>query len=95
MVDCQDDKISGLMKHVHYPDVECFHGLHLVHTGFAIGGALIFVCIVITVSLCYYECKWNPNVPTAMTHGKGNLLLVIYNIVMIVCVTAMANERYH
>jgi hypothetical protein len=95
MVDCDEDKVLLTMKHVDYPDVECFTGLHLMHTMFAIVAAMLFLCIVIIVSLCYYECKCNPNVPTAMTHGSGNFLLVVYNIVMIVCVTIMANQRYH
>ena len=95
MIDCDEDKVEKILTHVDYPDVECFAGLHILHTIFAVLAAVTFLVIVILVSLCYFECKSNPNVPTAMTHGTGNFLLVAYNTTMILAVTVMATEKYH
>lgn len=65
IVQCDTDPETGLTVLSSFPEVQCWAGLHILHSVTGMIATVVFVSISMVVALNYYESKLSSTDPTA------------------------------
>ena len=84
--------VSGQQVHYLFPDQQCWVSFHILHSSIAIIMALIFCVICLITVLTFYECRSISNDPTARYSSRSHFIFLVYQIVMIICLTFMSGN---
>lgn len=78
-----------------FEDLECWTGLHLLHTAFAVVVSIIFIAISIVVAMTYFDSQSTSNDPTARVNSKGELFYIYEKIVLTYIYAFVNGQDYH
>ena len=59
-----------------FPELQCWHGMHIIHATFSIVVSSIFIIISLIVSLTYFESKSASHDISARVNSRADVFLI-------------------
>ena len=94
MIECDYIQEKAGYFHKGFPDVQCFVGVHLIHTIFSIVFNISFVFISLIVTLNLYESRISSDNKQARSNSRADVSFIVNKIVLQVCFGFIDNENF-
>ena len=94
MIECDHMEDKEGYFHKGFPDVQCFVGVHLIHTVFAIVFNLAFVFISLIVTLNLYESRISSENKQARSNSRADVSFIVNKIVLQICFGFIDNVSF-
>lgn len=66
-----------------YPEIQCWTGLQLLHTSFAIAVSFVFIIICLIAALALFETKESPNDVCAKVTSRPDFTVLVVKIIIL------------
>lgn len=96
MLHCHhSDDGDGKYYNTLFPEIECWHGSHLIHASFAIVISFFFITICLLVSLTFFESRTTTNDPMAKVNSRADVFLILIKISIMYLFLVLNQENQH
>ncbi len=88
-------KKGNMSVHTLFPEFQCWTGLHILHSSFALLVSSLFMMVSIVVALTYYDSQSTSNDPSARVNSRSDVFELILKIILNYLFTFFGFEQYH
>jgi hypothetical protein len=74
--ECGVNAETGALKHLVYPEVVCFSGIHVLHIVISYLVLILFGVIVYVTTILNYENRYTRD-PTSKTNASSDLVMLL------------------
>jgi hypothetical protein len=82
MVQCEYDAEKGYSVHSMFSEIQCWNGMHILHSVVALINIIVFVSISMVVALNYFESRISSDDPTARSNSRADVVFIVNKILL-------------
>lgn len=83
-----------VLVHYMWSEVECFKGVHIIHSILAVFTAVVNVCMTVVVAINFFESRNIHDDPEARVNSRPNFLLLLYEILFLTSLSILNPHHY-
>jgi len=84
---------DGVLKHLVYPEVVCFSGIHVLHVAISYLVLILFILIVYITTILNYENRYTRD-PTSKINATSDLVMLLQQTIYVFFFTFFSQSQY-